>query len=179
MKLPSTVLATLVVFSPISAAEHLLNPVTTQGPVTITWQTPDKYTDIEANGELQSRFEQRVFKQLTQTLAQSAEKVLQKGEQLQLTVTNVDLAGDVRPTFGATSSDLRIVKSIYPPKISFSYKVMRGKNVLMHGEERLTDLNFLGGIRPLRDTVAMYEGELLKHWFNQTIAPRREGVPPK
>ncbi|MCL1038445.1 DUF3016 domain-containing protein [Shewanella submarina] len=165
--------------SVMAADEKVENPVTQDGVVKITWQNPDKYSDIESTAERQSRFEQRAFDSMTENLAKLARKVLTHGEQMQMTVTNVDLAGDVRPTFGASASDIRVLKDIYPPKITFSYQITKGQQVIMSGEEELRDLNYLGGIQPRRQESFMYENQMLKHWFNKTITPRMEGTPPK
>lgn len=155
------------------------NPVTEAGAVKITWQSPDKYTDIKSSGELQSRYEQRAFESMTKQLNKLADKVLTNGEKLELTVTNVDLAGDVRPTFGAGPNDIRVLKDIYPPRIAFSYRLIKGDKVVLSGEEKLKDMNYLGGIQPLRQESFMYENQMLKQWFNRTFAPQLEGHPPK
>ena len=174
------ILAGMLTASSVMAAdEKVENPVTQDGVVSITWQSPDKYSDIESTGERQSRFEQRAFDSITENLAKLADKVLTHGEQLQLTVTNLDLAGDVRPTFGASANDIRVLKDIYPPKITFSYRVNKGQEVILSGDEELRDLNYLGGIQPRRQESFMYENQMLKQWFNKTIAPQLEGIPPK
>lgn len=87
--------------------------LTKDGMVNITWQQPDSYRDIKAGSDIQSRFEKRLFNALTASLNKQAEQVLKTGQSLELTVTNLDLAGDMRPTFGATANDLRVVKNIY------------------------------------------------------------------
>ena len=155
------------------------NPVTEAGAVKITWQLPDKYTDIKSSGELQSRYELRAFESMTKQLNKLADKVLTNGEKLELTVTNVDLAGDVRPTFGAPPNDIRVLKDIYPPRIAFSYRLIKGHEVVLSGEENLKDMNYLGGIQPRRQESFVYENKMLKQWFNRTLAPQLEGLPPK
>ncbi|MBV7316186.1 DUF3016 domain-containing protein [Shewanella sp. NIFS-20-20] len=156
-----------------------VSPVTQAGPVQIEWLDPNKYTDITSSSELQSRFSQRVFDTLTANLAQVATPVLEPNEKLQLVVTNVDLAGDVRPTFGAALNDIRIVSNLYPPRITFTYKVLSGNQVVMSGSEKLQNLGFLDGIQPIIERPFMYESALLTTWFNQTLAPTLQGTPPQ
>lgn len=152
------------------------DPVTEKGVVKITWQEPTKYTDIVATGQLQSRFENKLFNTLTDELNGIASKVLKPGEVLMMDVTNVDLAGDVRPSFGETATNIRVVKDVYPPKINFRYKIMQGNRVVMSGNEKLQDMFFMGGIQPVVQRPFMYESNLLRHWFNKSIAPRFDGV---
>ncbi|AVV85201.1 hypothetical protein SPWS13_3492 [Shewanella putrefaciens] len=87
-------------------------------------------------------------------------------------VTDVDLAGDMRPTFGATANDLRVVKDIYPPRITFSYQVLENDKVIVAGDEKLSDMGFLTGIQPLNDKPFMYETQMLNDWLKKTIAPK-------
>lgn len=180
MKLKSLLLASLL--TTVTACVNVQDtpvgpdPITEEGVVKITWQDPKKYTDIVATSELQSRFEKQIFTTLTADLNILASKVLKPGEMLVMKVTNVDLAGDVRPTFGETSNNIRVVKDVYPPRIAFSYKVMQGNRVVMSGQEKLQDMFFMGGIQPLTEKPFMYEANLLKHWFNKSISPRFDGA---
>ncbi|BFL85791.1 hypothetical protein LFREDSHE_42410 [Shewanella baltica] len=89
-----------------------------------------------------------------------------------MTITDVDLAGDMRPTFGATANDLRIVKEIYPPRMTFSYQVLENDKVIIAGDEKLSDMGFMDGIKSLTDKPFMYETKMLTDWLKKTIAPQ-------
>ncbi|MDF0534734.1 DUF3016 domain-containing protein [Shewanella sp. A32] len=149
------------------------NPITTVGKVKIEWQNPDKYRDIRTASELQKRFQQRMFESLTKALDQASSKVMKDKEKLELVVTDVDLAGDLRPTFGkAAVSEIRVVKDIYPPQINFTYRVLDGDQVIMVGSEKLHDLMFMNRIYANDNTTFRYEEGMLKDWFNKTVAPK-------
>lgn len=143
--------------------------LTKDGMVNITWQQPDSYRDIKAGSDIQSRFDKRLFNALTASLNKQAEQVLKTGQSLELTVTNLDLAGDMRPTFGATANDLRVVKNIYPPRISFSYKLLSDGKVMVAGTENLSDMNFLGGIQSGHQKAFHYEAKMLDKWLEQMV----------
>ncbi len=145
------------------------SPVTQNGSVTITWKNPSHFRDIKSSGGLQSRYQTRLFEVLTKNLEKLAEKVLTENQSLSLEVTNLDLAGDVRPAFNATSNDIRVVKSIYPPRMTFSYKVLEGKNEVVAGQEKLSDLGFMDTIHNTMNKPFEYETELLKRWVNRTL----------
>lgn len=148
------------------------NPTTESGIVKIEWHEPKKYRDIKAVGEAQSRYEQRVFDTLTKNLNKTAENTLAPNQSLQMVVTDLDLAGDVRPTFGATSHDIRVIKDIYPPRITFSYQVKEGDKILIEGEENLTDLSYRYTVGK-RDTKALtFETKLLNDWLQKSIQPQ-------
>ncbi len=89
-----------------------------------------------------------------------------------MTVTDVDLAGDMRPTFGATADDLRVIKDLYPPRITFSYQVLENDKVIIAGDEKLSDMGFMSGIQSVNDKPFMYETKMLSDWLKKTVAPK-------
>ena len=115
----------------MAADEAVENPITEDGIVKVEWQDPKSFRDVKASGDIQSRFEARTFKELTKNLNKEAAKILKPNQKLEMVVTDLDLAGDVRPTFGATTNDLRVVKDLYPPRITFSYKITEGEQVII------------------------------------------------
>ncbi|MGS0675470.1 DUF3016 domain-containing protein [Shewanella sp. 0m-4] len=149
-----------------------LNIMTNDGNLNILWQDINQYSDIEATIGLQSKFEQYLFTELTDELGQLANKHLAKDQQLDLTVTNVDLAGDVQPTFGATAADdIRVVTELYPPKISFDYTLSQNGKVIKSGTEKLDNMGFLFGIQPITNDPFPYERDLLTNWFKEKLEP--------
>lgn len=172
MNLRYLLLAGLMGSSAAMADDAPTNPTTEHGIVKVQWQEPSKYRDIKSSGELQSRFENRLFETLTENLDKQAQKTLKAGETLQMVVTDVDLAGDMRPTFGATANDLRVVKEVYPPRITFSYQVLEGDKVIVSGDEKITDMNFLTSIdRMGRDRDPFfYETAMLNNWLTKMVS---------
>ena len=159
-------------FCQVALAEkaEVENPITEDGVVTIEWHNPKKFRDLDSSLGLQSRFEQHFFDVMTKNINKEAVKILKPDQKLIMTVTDVDLAGDLRPTFGATSNDIRIVKDVYPPRIKFSYKVMQGETVVVSGEEKLRDMNFLHGITRSNQRPYEYETEMMRSWFKKTLS---------
>ncbi|MGX7653391.1 DUF3016 domain-containing protein [Shewanella putrefaciens] len=173
MKVQFLFLAGVLSCSAVWAADETsTHPVTEDGVVKIVWQNPKDFRDIKSSGEVQSRYETRLFETLTKNINKEAAKILKPNQKLEMMVTDVDLAGDMRPTFGATANDLRVVKDIYPPRITFSYQVLENDKVIVAGDEKLSDMGFLTGIQPLNDKPFMYETQMLNDWLKKTIAPK-------
>lgn len=145
--------------------------VTKSGNVTIEWDNPQDYTDVKSVSGKQGAYEVKVFKALTDNLAKVAKQTLRPDLKLELIVTNLDLAGDVQSTFGATPNDIRMVKPVFPPKISFSYSVLEGDKVIMVGDEKLTDLNFMNGLKKPNEKPLSYENAMLKSWLVNKVEP--------
>ncbi|MGL5048134.1 MAG: DUF3016 domain-containing protein [Shewanella sp.] len=173
MKIQSLLLAGVLSCSAAWAADEAhVDPVTEEGVVKIVWQSPKDFRDIKSSGEVQSRYEKRLFEILTANINKEAAKILKSNQTLDMIITDVDLAGDMRPTFGATANDLRIVKDIYPPRMTFSYQVMENDKVIIAGDEKRSDMGFMGGIQSLSDKPFMYETKMLTDWLKKTIAPQ-------
>ncbi|MGL5359863.1 MAG: DUF3016 domain-containing protein, partial [Shewanella sp.] len=140
--------------------------------VKIVWQNPQAFRDIKSSGEIQSRYEARLFESLTANLNKQASKLLKPNQKLEMTVTDVDLAGDMRPTFGATVNDLRVIKEVYPPRITFNYQIVENNQVIVAGDEKLTDMGFMSGVQSLNDKPFAYENKMLADWLKKTVAPK-------
>lgn len=173
MKVHFLLLAGVLSCSAVWAADEVKSdPVTEDGIVKIVWQNPKGFRDIESSGEIQSRYETRLFETLTKNVNKEALKILKQNQKLEITVTDVDLAGDMRPTFGATTNDMRIVTDIYPPRMTFSYQVLENGKVIIAGDEKLADMSFLSNVQSQTDKPFMHETEMLTDWLKKNIAPK-------
>ena len=86
----------------------------------ITWNEVDDYRDLRpGNLSTKKKFQEHFFSDIEEHVAKLA-VTLPEGQKLSMTVTDVDLAGDVRI---GSMSEVRIVKNIYHPRIEFSYKL--------------------------------------------------------
>ena len=142
--------------------------------VEINWQNPENYRDVTPTAQTRKSFREQVFSQLGEYMEKLAE-TLPDQQKLQITVTNLDLAGQVWPAsfvgLGNSASDVRIIKNIDIPRISFSYSLQtNGNEVLKQGEVELKDMAFMD--RPSRffdSDNLRYEKTMLKDWFEETF----------
>jgi hypothetical protein len=137
------------------------------GEVKVSWQEPEKFTDIRPSNEIRSDFQSRLFKEFDQIFAELAKK-LPDGYQWDVTVTDVDLAGDVRPFFHSSNTEIRVIKELYWPRMSFNFELKDAQgNTVASGKEDVKDMAFL-----MRTTISsgnnsfQYEEQMLKSWFN-------------
>ena len=168
------VVGALVSSVAIAEEVEVVSPITETGIVKVEWLEPDNYNDIKASNELQSRFENRFFETMTKNINKQAEKTLKPNQKLEMQVSNVDLAGDMRPTFGATTGDLRVVKELYPPKMTFTYQILEDNKVIISGDEKLTDMSFLSRISRINERPFSAETTMLNDWLKRTVAPQLE-----
>ena len=110
------------------------------GELKIDWQNPEGFRDADYyyNGGAKSK--EIVIKNLTKYFTREAKRQLPEGSVLELTVTELDLAGDFEPWRSPQWNDVRIVKDIYPATIEFDYKYIGPDGAVVdEGSERLRD----------------------------------------
>lgn len=137
------------------------------GTVEVTWQDPDHYSDIRPADESASRFRERVFQALEEQLEKLARK-LPDGQRLEITFTDVDLAGEVRVGPRGT---VRIIRDSQPARLEFSYRLLDSDGkVLREGRERLwgtlSSVSRLG--QPQGETLSVSRA-LLSRWFDKNL----------
>lgn len=141
-------------------------PMALAGTSEVTWQNPEKYRDIYAGQEHRAKFKKRVFNEFEQHFAKLAEQ-LPKEQTLRVTVTDVDLAGDVHETMDR----IRVVKDLYIPRMTFSYQLVdTSGQTIREGEEHLKDMSFMmrSGLR-YNNSFLHYEKVMLDDWFEKTF----------
>jgi hypothetical protein len=136
------------------------------GEAKVTWLSPEKYSDIDPGNESRDNFKQRVFKDFNLIFSEMA-KELPDGDQLEIVVSDLDLAGEVNRMHNRQNQDIRIVKEIHWPRITFSYALKNAKNELISsGKEDVKDMGFMSSIGTYSaKTSFSYEEKMLKDWF--------------
>ncbi|GEA07565.1 hypothetical protein KUL42_23260 [Alteromonas sp. KUL42] len=150
--------------------------------VKLVWEEPESYTDVRPSNESRKRFRDRTLEELEAYITELAAS-LPESQVLSMTVTNVDLAGEVWPSqfvgFGsAGASDVRIIKRIDIPRMSFSYTLSSedGQVLLSEQEVKLKDMDFMeSNIRRHRTDSLSYEKAMLDDWFADTF-PKQVAV---
>lgn len=145
------------------------------GEVKVDWQEPEKFTDIRPSNDSRKAYRERVIKKFDGFFADVAAD-LPEGYNWHVTVTDVDLAGEVDYFAGGAGNALRIVKDVYSPAIKFSY-VLRDKHgaEVASGEEKLRDMGFMQQLRSANDNDEFrYEKQMLQDWFKKELQPKVE-----
>jgi hypothetical protein len=153
-------------------------PAPPAGPVTIVFDHPEKYTDLKDSwsDSDNERGRDHFLPMIREHLEKVAARRLSAGQQLTVTFTDVDLAGDFEPWRGANYDDIRIVKDLYIPRLTFAFKVTDASGaVIKSGDRKLVDMSFqLGITNAFRDDPLRYEKAMLDKWLGQEF-PTRKG----
>ncbi|MGH8038110.1 MAG: DUF3016 domain-containing protein, partial [Stenotrophomonas sp.] len=146
--------------------------LTGESPVQVTWTDPAQFTEIRNSP---NRFEAQsgnwVY-QLASYLRSSAAKRLAPGQTLEVKITDIKRAGDFEPQHGPRTSDIRIMRNIYPPRITLSF-VLRdasGGVIRESSEEKLIDMGYLSNTGLLSNNDPLrYEKRMLDDWLRRLL----------
>ena len=138
------------------------------GPATaevrVQYAAPERFTDAE-NRFGSGQTLRVTLAELTRIFQDLAAPRLRPGEDLDITVRDIDLAGFERPGF-TTPTGLRVVTDATPPRIRLAYALRRGGRIVAQGEDTVTDINFLLTANPRFSSGGLYyERAILRDWF--------------
>jgi len=146
-------------------------PVTNPPKIVVKFTNPEDFTDFK-DGFASSPKGIEHYEDIFRTaIERRAAKVLPPGSSLEITFTDVDLAGDYLPSM-PMGRDIRVIKNIYFPHsdLRFVLKDADGK-VLKEGERHLKDMDFLYRVGINRGDELFYDTKLLDEWIDSEFAP--------
>ena len=149
--------------------------------VSIEWIEPQKFRDVEHPTISRKRYRDSVFLEL-ETLFTTLAKELPIGYQLNVKVSDLDLAGTVQPPGMAGLNDFssqgrfgmqdyRIMRDIDIPRMTFSYEYLDEKGKIVKQEEvNLKDMSYLSRSSSFNKSTALhYEKVMISRWFKETF----------
>jgi hypothetical protein len=165
LRLFSAVLG-LVAACALSAADSAKPASHTQ----VIFDHPENFTDVKDGSNPTDRGRDAILSTLSSFLVDRADRLLPEGYSLRITFTDIDLAGDFEPWHGPQFSDVRFVKSIYPPAFKFTYVVTDPSGrVVKQGAENIRDLTFQNRLTIDNSDPLRYEKDILDEWTRSNL----------
>lgn len=158
----------------LSAAEA--KPAKPASRTTVNFEHPEKYADVRETFSDNDNSEgaEHYLPLIREHLQKEADRRLADGQQLTITFTDIDLAGDFEPWRGVRANDIRIIKDIYVPRMEFSYKLTDASGqVVKEGKKKLTDLAYQMRMSGFPSDTLRYEKEMLNDWLKQELPTRK------
>ncbi|HTP74432.1 MAG TPA: DUF3016 domain-containing protein [Burkholderiaceae bacterium] len=143
------------------------------GIVNVTFVDPERFTDA---GDRSYQYSPNVLKQLEEQFRSLGERVLADGQLLTIDVTDVDLAGELRPAPRRGGDWIRVVRGRADwPRIALRYTLEANGQLVKRGEETLADLDYTHNI-PIYSTYQplSWERLMLEAWFKARFSPASE-----
>lgn len=134
--------------------------------IAVVFVEPEKFTDAR-RAEFKPNSD-ALLDAIAKFMQEMAEETLPPDMNLDIRVTDIDLAGNFEPWHTPQSDHVRNTNQLYPPRIVLEFRVigLRG-HVIQSGKRHLTDLDYqLRTFYPPMDDYLRYEKDLLRHWFH-------------
>jgi len=133
---------------------------------------PQNFTDVRDSNLGSAKGRDATLAELKSYLVAQARPYLAPGQTLNVTITNVDLAGEFEPWRGAAFNDVRIVKDIYAPRIDLALKLTEADGrVVKEGKRELRDDSFMTNLMINNSDPLRYEKRLLADWLAREFQP--------
>lgn len=137
--------------------------------IAVVFVQPQHFTDVKY-----SKAEQHsvaLLGELQKFMRETGERYVPAGMQLEIQVTDIDLAGDFEPWRGPQFDHVRITRDIYPPRLSLEFRLTDGSGrVVSTGKRELRDIAYQGRlVRPLDDYLR-YEKDMVRDWFHNEFS---------
>ena len=138
------------------------------GPVRVHWRDPAGFTEIRASRNRIEAARGDWVEELAQHLRARAQRRLARGERLDVELIDIDRAGDFEPWQALGMQDTRVLRDIYPPRITLHFtRTDAAGTVLAQGERRLVDPMFLSGPGHSTNDPLRYEKRLIDQWLSR------------
>jgi hypothetical protein len=138
--------------------------------VTVELANPQTFTDFKTSCVARPADVAVLAAQLERYLKTAAARVLPEGQRMEITVTNIDMAGDIEVWRNPFLCDLRTMKDVYPPRIDLSFRVLDAEGKELRGGARsLVDVNYLDRSAPSGIDQLRYEKYLLSDWLQREL----------
>jgi hypothetical protein len=138
--------------------------------VTVAYSHPENYQDMPFS----KVDREQVLKDLSAHFGKLGAR-LPPGQDLQLEVLDIDLAGRLYPNF--RGQDIRIMRGAADwPHMVVRYTLAANGQVIASGKDNLSDMMYLDHINRYFDGDTLrYEKRMIDDWFNEKFLPRRAG----
>jgi hypothetical protein len=136
------------------------------GPITVTFVAPEKFTDARDRYSDKESNRDFILGRLREYLEKRAPERIAPGQKLAVTITDVDLAGDFEPWRGFRFEDIRVLKDVYPPRMTLSFVLTDADGkVVKQGERKLMDTGYLLSHPGFSDDDLRYDKGMLDNWL--------------
>lgn len=160
--------ATLPAMAPPPAASTA-PPADTATAVSVHYQDPETFS--ESRFAFGHRFNHDDYLgKLKDYLVRRAAPQLKPGQHLDITVTDIQLAGRYEPWHGTTMDHVRFMRDTYPPRMDLHFRLTAADGTLLReGTRKLRDVGYLHN-SPVRinDTDPLrYDKALIDKWLRR------------
>lgn len=148
-----------------------------QQPVEVRFTDLTRFTDFTITHASQEREAQGLADELRVHMERRAPAFIPPGTRLEMTVRDVDMAGEFLPSRRSPHSMLRIVRGVYMPRVDLDFRLLGSDGrVLAEGRRELRDPAFLSSIRARGGDTLSFEKAMLDKWLAREFPRERSAA---
>jgi len=151
-----------------AATAGIASAVADASRVSVNWAPKDTLTEVKQNPTYRGLLRPEDWmKQLGAFIRDRANAQLPLGQQLEVTIDDIKLAGDFEPWHGPNAQDIRFMKDIYPPRIDLHYRLIGADGkTLRENQAKLRDLSYLrNNVMPTDTDPLRYDKRMIDTWI--------------
>jgi hypothetical protein len=143
--------------------------------VQVTWAPTEQLTEVKNNQVARGWLRPKDWMaSLGDHLRRRADRILPPGEQLQVHIDNIKLAGAFEPWHRPGLDDVRIMKDIYPPTMDLHFKLLAADGtVIREGAAKLRDMAYLQRAIANSTDPLRYDKRMIDDWLRKEFGPVR------
>jgi len=144
--------------------------------IQVAWAPTDQLTEVKANPAQRGWMAPDVWQsRLSEHLRVRADRVLPPGEQLQVMIEDISLAGRFEPWHHSSAQDIRFMRDIYPPRMQLHYRLLAADgSVIRESDVRLMDAFYLQRAVVGNSTdVLRFDKRMIDDWLTRDFPASR------
>jgi Protein of unknown function (DUF3016) len=161
-----------LLLSAVSVGSACTDVMTASGPASrigVVFVQPQHFTDVKYSKAEQNSV--ALLGALHKFMCKMGERYVPAGMQIEIKVTDIDLAGDFEPWRGPQFAYVRIIRNIYLPRISLEFRLADGSgNVVSTGKREISDMAYQARLVRPPDDYLRYEKDILRDWFHNEFS---------
>lgn len=161
--------------APLHAASVVTDPdrpraLPADGPVSVEWTDPAEFSELRFS---QNRWESQQgdwVTTLARYLQERAATRLPAGQRMDVTITDIKRAGSFEPWHGINAAHVRVMRDIYPPRMTLEVRITDASGqIVSEGERNLVDTSFLMNSRPMDTDPLRHEKDMIDDWLRREL----------
>jgi hypothetical protein len=137
-----------------------------QPAIEVRFTDPTRFTDLRFTTSDDAHDAADLADELRRYLERRAPAYLQSGQRLAVIITDVDMAGELRPSAGSLYMMRRMVRGIYPPRVDLEFRLVGADGTVeREGRRELRNNAYLYGRYANQRVPLVHEKALLERWL--------------
>lgn len=162
------------------AAVLMIPAVTFAGEAKVTWLNAQDYTDIASDDGPQQAFQDSLFSYLDEEFTRQAKR-LPDGSVLNVTVTNFDMAGQMR--VGPDGNPVREIQALWYPQMTVNYQLTDATGAVISQQQGMVyaQQDYYNANSAMRQSEQnatsnefYFEDAMVRQWFYNTFFEKKK-----